>query len=87
MHTHCPKCNLHFSAREQGDGAAFFAITFIGALATILAVWVEIVYEPPFWLHALLWFPFIIVGSLVALRIAKAWMLGLQYHLNPRDFA
>jgi len=83
----CPTCGLHVLAREQGDGPAFFGIVVVGALATIAAAVVEILYEPPYWLHAVLWAPFIIIGSFACLRFAKACLLGLQYGAKPEDFA
>lgn len=86
MHDSCTSCGLAISKREQGDGPAFFALTIIGALATIGAALIEIIYTPPYWLHAFLWVPFIIIGSLVMLRFAKACMVGLQYQANPEDF-
>jgi len=86
MASHCPTCGLHILAREQGDGPAFFGIVIVGALATIGAALTEILYEPPYWLHAAIWIPFIIVGALVVLRFAKAGMLWLQYTAKPDDF-
>lgn len=86
MHPACPVCGLNISAREQGDGPAFFAIVIIGALATIAAALVEIAYQPPYWLHAAIWGPFVIIGSLLVLRLAKGCMLGLQYGACPDDF-
>jgi uncharacterized protein (DUF983 family) len=86
MHSHCSTCGLHILAREQGDGPAFFGIVIIGALATIGAAITEIVYAPPYWLHAALWLPFILIGSVICLRFAKACLLGLQYGARPEDF-
>lgn len=87
MHTHCPECNLHYAAREQGDGPAFIGIILMGAMATIGAAILEIYVEPPFWVHGVVWLPFILLGSLAILRLAKAWMLGMQYQLRPQDFS
>ena len=86
MHSHCPNCNLHIAAREQGDGASFFGIVIVGALTTILAATTEILYAPPYWLHIVLWPPFIVIGSLICLRFAKAFMLALHYNATPNDF-
>lgn len=86
MHSHCPRCGLHILAREQGDGPAFFGIVVIGTLATIGAALTEMLYAPPYWVHAALWIPFIVIGSLVSLRFAKACLLGLQYFARPDDF-
>ncbi|MDX2073388.1 MAG: DUF983 domain-containing protein [Alphaproteobacteria bacterium] len=86
MVTHCPQCGLRIAAREQGDGPAFFGIVVVGALVTVAAAVVEILYEPPYWVHILLWPVAIALGSVVCLRFAKAAMLGIQYGSNPRDF-
>lgn len=86
MRSHCPNCNLHINAREQGDGPAFFGIVVIGTLAVIGAATIEIIYEPPYWLHAAIWPLFIVVGSLACLRFAKAALLNIQYGLRPQDF-
>jgi uncharacterized protein (DUF983 family) len=37
------------------------------------------VYQPPFWLHALLWLPLILITTLLPLRSIKALMIALQY--------
>lgn len=86
MHSHCPACGLHIGAREQGDGPAFFGIVVVGTLATMGAAFVEMAYEPPYWLHAALWLPFIAIGSLLTLRFAKSCLLALQYGARPQDF-
>jgi uncharacterized protein (DUF983 family) len=82
----CAACGLSFKNHEQGDGPAFFAITFVGALIAIAASIVEIKYEPPFWLHAALWIPLICILSVLSLRFAKAAIISLQYARKPEDF-
>ena len=44
------------------------------------ALVVEFKYEPPFWLHALLWVPLILATTLLPLRPMKGLMIALQYH-------
>jgi len=83
----CGACGLSFKNHEQGDGPAFFGIIIVGALVAIFASIVEIKYEPPFWLHAVLWIPFIAVGSVLTLRFAKAAIIALQYARRPEDFS
>jgi len=41
---------------------------------------VEIIYAPPYWVHALLWGPLILVTMLVPLRPVKGLLIALQYH-------
>ncbi|MGB1540030.1 MAG: DUF983 domain-containing protein [Rickettsiales bacterium] len=83
LYEHCPQCNLPLGEYEKGDGPAFFAITIIGALACLFAAIVELRYQPPYWIHAVLWLPFIVIGSLIILRLAKAIIVALHYeHLS-----
>ncbi len=75
----CKECGLDLSARDPGDGPAFFVITVLGFLVVALALLVEVVYEPPFWVHAALWLPFTLIGSVLLLRVAKALLISYQY--------
>lgn len=75
----CTECGLNLSAYEKGDGPAFFGIVVVGFLVTALAGYVEIVYQPPYWLHAALWLPLVAILSLLSLRFAKAWLVQSQY--------
>ncbi len=82
----CGACGLSYAGREQGDGPAFFAILIIGTLAGIFSAIVEIKFEPPFWLHAALWIPFVVGGSVLSLRLCKAALVAVQYRLRQDDF-
>ena len=83
----CSECKLALKAHEQGDGPAFFGIVIVGALVAIFAAIVEVKFAPPYWLHAALWVPFIIVGSLASLRWGKAMIVHMQYRLRREDFS
>lgn len=54
-------------------------IFVIGALAVIMALWVDARFEPPLWLHALIWPVVVLPLSLLVMRLAKAMLLGLQW--------
>ena len=41
---------------------------------------VEFVYQPPYWVHAVLWLPLILIVTLAPLRPIKGLMIALQYH-------
>lgn len=82
----CAACGLPLKAHEQGDGPAFFAICIIGTLAGIFAALTEVIFEPPYWLHAALWIPFVTLGSIISLRILKAALIAGQYRVRPEDF-
>ena len=44
------------------------------------ALIVEFLYQPPYWLHAVLWLPLILIVTLVPLRPMKGLLVALQYH-------
>jgi uncharacterized protein (DUF983 family) len=75
----CKTCGLDLSAHDTGDGAAVFVILIMGFLVVGLALKVELRYEPPFWVHAVLWTPLILFGSIGLLRPLKAALIALQY--------
>jgi uncharacterized protein (DUF983 family) len=81
----CRRCDLDLAAFNVGDGPAAFLIMIVGALVTILAIVVQLRFEPPFWVHILLWVP--LTAGLVVwlLRIAKAALLSLEYRNKARE--
>jgi uncharacterized protein (DUF983 family) len=42
-------------------------------------------YQPPFWLHALLWGPLILLVTLAPLRLLKGLLIALQYHHKAEE--
>jgi uncharacterized protein (DUF983 family) len=76
----CEHCGLDYSFVDSADGPAFFVMLLSGFLVAAAALAVELAYAPPYWLHALLWGPLILVTTLVPLRPVKGLLIGLQYH-------
>jgi uncharacterized protein (DUF983 family) len=75
----CAKCGLELRKHDAGDGPAVFVVLIVGAIIVGLALWVEISYQPPYWVHLVIWAPAILGGCLGALRPAKAIMIALQF--------
>lgn len=78
----CPKCAADFERYNVGDGAASFLIFIIGAVILGLAMWVELRWAPPWWVHALLWGPLTLGMTLGLLRLAKSLLITLEYRQN-----
>lgn len=76
----CEVCGLDYSFIDSGDGPAVFVILIAGFLVVGAALIVEVKYQPPFWVHAALWLPLILLMTLAPLRPMKALMIALQYH-------
>ncbi|MBA3675924.1 MAG: DUF983 domain-containing protein [Sphingosinicella sp.] len=81
----CRACGLDFAAFNVGDGPAAFLILIIGALITGLAIALELIAGPPFWVHILLWIPITIGAVVLSLRLAKAALLALEYRNSARE--
>lgn len=75
----CRACGLDFSQFNVGDGPAAFLTLIVGAVIAGLAIWVQLAFEPPFWVHVLLWVPLTSALVIAGLRIAKAWLLGAEF--------
>jgi len=80
----CSVCDLDLSEYENADGPAVFAILLLGFLVVGLALFVEVRYQPPFWLHALLWVPFILLSVYLLLPRLKGWLIGASYKYRSR---
>jgi uncharacterized protein (DUF983 family) len=76
----CEHCGLDFSFADSADGPAFFVMFISGFIVAGSALVVEVVYAPPYWVHALLWGPLILLTTLVPLRPMKGLLIALQYH-------
>jgi uncharacterized protein (DUF983 family) len=82
----CSVCGLKLAHEDAGDGPAVFIILIYGLVMAGLATWVELNYEPPFWVHAVIFGPLIIVGSILLLRPFKGVMIALQYKHRVAGF-
>jgi uncharacterized protein (DUF983 family) len=76
----CEACGLDFSFADSGDGPAVFIMFLAGFIVVGAALITEVLYQPPFWVHAALWLPLILVVTLGPLRPMKGLMIALQYH-------
>lgn len=75
----CCACGLDFEQFNVGDGPAAFLTLIVGGIVAVLAIWLQLSVEPPFWVHALLWVPLSTVLVIGGLRVTKAWLLGAEY--------
>jgi len=75
----CSACGLSYARFQAGDGPAVFAILIVGAIVAGGALITEVKFHPPYWVHAVLWVPAIVLLSLGLLRPFKAALIVLQY--------
>ncbi|MBZ6076006.1 DUF983 domain-containing protein [Microvirga puerhi] len=81
----CEVCGLDYSFADTGDGPAFFVMSIVGIVVVALALWVEFAFEPPIWLHIVMWFSLSVILSVALVRPLKGLMVALQYHHKAEE--
>ncbi|HEX8193556.1 MAG TPA: DUF983 domain-containing protein [Allosphingosinicella sp.] len=81
----CRACGLDFTAFNVGDGPAAFLTLGIGALVTGLAIALELISTPPWWVHVLIWLPLTVAMVMGSLRYSKGALLALEYRHRARE--
>lgn len=81
----CARCGLDYGFADAGDGPAVFVILLIGFLVVGLALWAELSYGPPLWLHLLIWIPLAVFLCLASLRALKGVLINMQYRHNAHE--
>ena len=76
----CEACGLDYGFADAGDGPAIFVMFIAGFIVVFAALITEVLYQPPFWLHAALWLPLVLLVTLLPLRPIKGLLIALQYH-------
>jgi uncharacterized protein (DUF983 family) len=85
VRTHCEVCKLDYGFADSGDGPAIFIMLIVGFVVAAAALVVEVMYRPPYWVHALLWGPLILILCVTLLRPFKGVLLALQYHHKAEE--
>ena len=75
----CTVCGLSFAGVDTGDGPAFFIILPLSIMTCVGALLVDVNFEPPMWVHMIIWPTFIALTVGGLLRPIKAIMFALQY--------
>ena len=81
----CTACGLDLAKYDQGDGPAAFAIFFVGFVVTGGALWLELAYQAPYWVHMVIWPPVILILTLVSVRLLKSWLVAAQFRHDARE--
>jgi uncharacterized protein (DUF983 family) len=81
----CEACGLDYAFADSGDGPAVFIMFFAGFVVVGAALVTEVLYQPPFWVHAALWLPLILIVTLGPLRPMKGLLIALQYHHKAEE--
>ena len=75
----CTVCGEEFSHHRADDAPAYFVILIVGHIVVALALEIEIVFAPPYWVHIALWIPLTLALALGLLQPVKGAIVGLQW--------
>jgi len=84
----CQVCGLDLRTQDTGDGPAVFVIMALGFVVVAAALWLELAFKPPLWLHLVIWLPVTVAGALALLRPFKAVLIALHFRhglMQPPD--
>jgi uncharacterized protein (DUF983 family) len=81
----CEGCGLDYAFIDTGDGPAVFAILILGFVVLGGALFVEFRYEPPVWVHVVLWGMLTPTLAFLLLRYLKATLSALQFHHKAEE--
>ena len=75
----CQNCSLEFDFADAGDGPAVFIMMIVGFIVVGLALVIEVSFNPPYWLMAVILVPLVLGLSIGLLRPLKGLMIAQQY--------
>lgn len=81
----CTACGVSFEKADSGDGPAFFVMFLVGILVTPPVLLVQVLFDPPAWVHLLIWAPVIIIVSVLLLRPFKSLLFALQWKNHAEE--
>ena len=81
----CNSCGLSYAFADGGDGASWFVMLFVCVVGVGSILGVEVAYSPPFWVHALIAVPLLIILPMLLLRPVKGVLLCQQWKTGARE--
>ena len=76
----CEACGFDLRKADSGDGPAVFVILIGGFVVCFAALFTEVAFPPPVWVHLVLWLPLTVIICLGLLRPFKGVLIALQFH-------
>ena len=76
----CRACGFDLKTADSGDGPAVFIVLAVGCIVVFAALFTDLAFRPPIWVHLVLWLPLTVALSLLFLRPFKGVLVALQFH-------
>lgn len=81
----CAACGFPLAKADSGDGPAVFIILIVGFLMAFGALFTEVAYHPPVWVHFVIWLPLTILLCLALLRPMKGLLVAAQFRNHASE--
>jgi uncharacterized protein (DUF983 family) len=82
----CSNCHAPLGRLRADDAPPYFTIFLVGHLLVPPVLWIEKAYQPPMWLHMVVWLPAFAIACILLLRPIKGatvgWMMRLGFTGN-----
>jgi len=75
----CDACGFDLARADSGDGPAVFVILIGGFIVAFAALFTEIAYRPPIWVHMVVFLPLTVIVCGGLLRPVKGLLLAAQF--------
>jgi uncharacterized protein (DUF983 family) len=76
---HCEVCGEEFSHHRADDAPAYFVVLIVGHIVVALALEIEILFAPPYWVYGLVFIPLTLGLAVGLLQPIKGAIVGLQW--------
>jgi uncharacterized protein (DUF983 family) len=81
----CAVCDLDLAFAEHGDGPAVFVVLIAGTVVMATAMFLELRFSPPLWVHGLVLGPMTVALCLGLLPVLKAFFVAMQFRYRRED--
>jgi uncharacterized protein (DUF983 family) len=75
----CDVCGLDYGYAQTDDGPAFFALCITAFPLVFVVVYVQVAFDPPWWVHVVTSLPILLLGCIASMRPFKGWLAASQY--------
>jgi uncharacterized protein (DUF983 family) len=82
----CSACHTAIHHHRADDAPPYFTIMVVGHIVIPLMLLMEKLVVPPLWVHAVLWLPLTLLGTLWLLPRIKGATIGLQWAFGMHGF-
>jgi uncharacterized protein (DUF983 family) len=81
----CPNCGLDFSKMDVGDGFVVPILMVLGFAVVGGAIWFDFTFNPPLWVHAVIWPPVTLIMAVLMTRYLKSFLAVQHYHVRRAE--